>query len=481
MISIWINDIDYSDYVSSFVITSSSSKNNIIGNVTSCELKVSLDNSNDVFNESILSNPIIIKKDDRKNGIYNILDKPEKMTKELSITAYDNVIFTGIEYNSQLDYESGLTTIKDLLDEISSIIGITINYNDLDNSVLNRTVMNYDNTVTIREYLSMIGEIGGCNVNASPDGSITFKKINKNVIHNLYENDVEKFETIETFDCTMVAFDNGVIDPIKKGNDSGNTIYVSNDNMFIDSQDQIDYLYSILNGLSFISVKDFKNVEIENLQIGDIVNYNDEFSFIALSVKTTFYNAEYNVQEISGEISTKQASIVESRNPTDVKIKRLKTLIDQNNANLKILSEQQKETSQTISQLEIGLNGIKSSVESTSTEVKTIKEALGIEFQIESSLGYSFESESVNDTTLTARIFKEGEDIDPEGRLTYTWYCRHDGNSDEDILGTGKSIILKMDHFVDNALIYFTADDGPVSTSSVLGKAILGYMVLNQS
>lgn len=363
MISLMINDTDYSEYVSSLSTSSKASKNSIIGNVTSKELKVLLDNSNEEFESALLESKFILKDEEKSLGVFNVLDKPERMTSELSITAYDNVILTGKPFNSQLDYDSGTVTVRTILDEISGIIGVSIDYSQLDSSVLNRIVKNYDNSVTIRDHLSMIAEIGCANVYANGEGIIVFKVINKNILHYLDENDVEYFEKIEDFNCTKVSFENGVIEPLSNGDDSGNTVYISEDNMFIDNQEQIDYIYSLINGLSFKSVKDFKNVEIKGIEIGDIVNYADEFKFIALEIETTYINAEYNIQTIYGTVSTKKASTVENNaSNSKISIRRLKTKIDQNEATMEIIAQQSSNNADEIGKLLVSNDEIRTEV-----------------------------------------------------------------------------------------------------------------------
>lgn len=88
----------------------------------------------------------------------------------------------------------------------------------------------------------------------------------------------------------------------------------------------------------------------------------------------------------------------------------------------------------------------------------------GITYRIDSSNGFVFNSSDTSaptTTTLTARIFRGIEELDPDGKWTYTWYDKtnHESNF-EGAISTGKQITYDLTKFSDFAQIYFTASDG---------------------
>ena len=199
--------------------------------------------------------------------------------------------------------------------------------------------------------------------------------------------------------------------------------------------------YTFFEPYDVVTIKDLDGNEYKSLILNDTVTVTT-----GLNEKVSTSQPDTTVTDYSKATSDEK------------KLNRTLLEVDKQKQTIKGIIEHQEGSDKKIAEFELSLDGIKMGVEETSKEVETIKDALGISFQIESSLGYFFESKSTEDTVLTARILKDGEEIDAEGALTYTWYCKHDGASGEDMLGHGKSIILKMDHFVNNALIYFTAE-----------------------
>lgn len=444
MENVFVNENDITDYITSFEIYDEMEEDKIIGNAVSTQIKLKLINRDSQLN-NLIDYPFSIG-----NKMYFVFEKPEKWTSTISVTLYDKMILTNIAFKTELTYP---VTLSEQLDEMESICGVKIDKTTLSDEILSKEVNWYDSTMIIRNYLGFIAECDGKNAMIEND-QIVFRPLAE-VAHET--NFCSNYELNELITFSRVCFEDGVTTPLECGDDTGKTLYLSSNNLYAEQSD-IERIYSLYNGLSFYSFKKFNCKDIEGIRLTHLVNYH-EITILPLSIKRKVYGGEAKDSlEMGGDITLKSTDSIIIKDDPMIRIKRVQATIDKINQKVNIIAEHQEGTDKKLSEFELSLDGIKSSVESTTTEVKTIKEALGIEYQIESSLGYSFESESVNDTTLTARIFKEGEDIDPEGRLTYTWYCRHDGNSDEDILGTGKSIILKMDHFIDNALIYFTAE-----------------------
>ena len=132
MFKIMSNGVDYTDYMLSVSSSITFSDNTVIGNVASKQFDLSVDNSERIFN-SILNQEFIIFDDDTQIGVFKVYEKPEKMTNDLELTLYDNVVLTNVAYNSVLAYPS---TIKEQLDEMSEIIGVQIDYSNVLEDVL---------------------------------------------------------------------------------------------------------------------------------------------------------------------------------------------------------------------------------------------------------------------------------------------------------------------------------------------------------
>ena len=69
---------------------------------------------------------------------------------------------------------------------------------------------------------------------------------------------------------------------------------------------------------------------LNDARLGDIIEFDGYFRYMVLDFKTTYLNGEYNIQEMNGRINTKNLETMQTTVPSDVKIKRLKVLVDQN-------------------------------------------------------------------------------------------------------------------------------------------------------
>lgn len=385
-------------------------------------------------------------------------------------TAYDYLCKSCVEYTDlNVTYPIAL---NDYLNVICEHLGYTLQTNFFTNST---------NTIDEEKFLSesytfrdVLDQIAGASASVIVvKGNNLYVKYPTDIDFTIDENNLKSLSLLDKFgpiNSIVLSLQPQEDNYYKQDLDSMTTyglteIKISNNEIMNKNRELFaDNILDKVNGLSFypfelesfgytffdpydlVTIKDLDGNEYKSLILNDTVTVTT-----GLNEKISTSKPETTVTDYSKATSDEK------------KLNRVLLEVDKQNQTIKGIVKNQEETDQKISEFELSLDGIKSSVESTSTEVKTIKESLGIEYQIESSLGYFFESESDEDSILTARIFKDGEEIDPDGNLNYTWYCRHDGNTDEDILGTGKTINLLMSHFVDNALIYFTADDSSIN------------------
>ena len=97
---------------------------------------------------------------------------------------------------------------------------------------------------------------------------------------------------------------------------------------------------------------------------------------------------------------------------------------------------------------------------------------------MESSAGTSFEESATGTTALTAYLYEGTNEIDEDGKFTYTWYTRDKSGVDSE-LGEGKTLTVNVSDVAGKS-VYFIADDGDLENTSVLYLARLGVMVLNK-
>lgn len=371
------NGVDYTDYVVSMSSSIAFADNTIIGNVSSRQFKIPVDNSLGVFND-ILDQEFIIFDNDRQIGVFTIYEKPEKMTNDLSLVLYDNVVRTNIAYNSLLTYPS---TIKDQLDEMSVLANVTIDYTAIPQSVLELPTNWWDNTLSIRQYLMYIGELSACNCFADELGNLVFETLESDCKFDLAEVDgVSKFSTIENFTVSKVIYDNGVGVVLECGDDSGSTYYLSTNNSYIENQEQVVNIAQKIIGLSITTMQQLEAPEIIGSKVGDIIRYYDDentYYFMLMAIDIEYYNAEYNIMSASGKLETKAVENITNRANTATKVKKIETKIDNAEGRITFISKEVEESKETIGSLEVGLDALRIELTNATQSIYKIESGSG--------------------------------------------------------------------------------------------------------
>ena len=254
---------------------------------------------------------------------------------------FSNLITYTKTYDPETDTfkESGTgITAKDLLDFICDSYHITKE----DFHFTNEDVMiySYDSTLTGRDYLEMIGELAGGYIVINEGGNLELR------YYFRYENgektfapesdkvlsaeDVDSFKLTEQITIERVVYDDGVNIP-KRSSDNEDlyTLYLSIDNMFLQqiTDQQFKNICDNIIGYSFYNIKiDNTNKffipgstiwfeKPDQTRVPIIVNYTRDY----LGGFVGSYETNVNCKKRT------ETEII----PTDVKIKRIKTIINQ--------------------------------------------------------------------------------------------------------------------------------------------------------
>jgi len=347
MEKIIVNGIDISSLVFSFQSYEEMDKEHLIGNAVSTQIKLTLFNKDNQL-KNIIDYPFIIG-----NKSYIVYEKPEKYTNIMSVTLYDYMLITNQRYLSELTYP---TTITEQLDEMAILCGVNIDKSTLSSDALNKEVNWYDNTMLIRNYLAFIAQIDGKNAFIKND-VIVFRALAQ--VDHITQY-CSNYELNEQLLFTRIAFDDG-LNLIEKGNDEGKTLYLSSNNSYV-TQDDVNRIYEMYYGLSFYSFKIFKCFGIDELSVTDTITYND-FTILPLSIKRIVNGGlAKDSLELAGDISIKNADSVIVKDDPNIKIKRIQTTINQNEAYLNIVAQTVDNQSDAIGELLISDEKIKSEV-----------------------------------------------------------------------------------------------------------------------
>ena len=138
---------------------------------------------------------------------------------------------------------------------------------------MNKQIAVYDNTISARTYISYIAEQAGGFACIGRDGKLYIKAIGED-IEELSIDNFGDYKWGEEFQFTRVRYEDGV-QLFEKGDTTGNTIYINQDNMYIVDQEQIDNIYNLYEGLEVYSFEGSSIID-PALDIGDILIIDDK-------------------------------------------------------------------------------------------------------------------------------------------------------------------------------------------------------------
>lgn len=365
-ISIIVDDNDVTELCTSIEVYEE--MESLIGNSVSTQVKISLFNEDNLL-ASLLDYPFIFN-----NKSYLVYSKPEKWTKEVSLTLYDLMIKANVRYKTSLNYPC---ILSDQLNEMATLIGVEIDTSSLSADVLTKEIGWYDNSLLVRQYLGWIAECDGKNAFIEND-KIVFKAIAQNV----YETDFcSNFEQIEKITVSRVCFDDGVIEPLASGDDSGRTLYLNENNSYIDSSD-VTRIYNMYKGLTFTTIKSFDCFCLPNYKLTDLVTY-DDMVILPIVQKVTINGGEADDSvSFSCELGSKTADTVVIADDTKHRVRRVQTKVNQLDGMYSVIAEDVNESKAAISQLELSAKQFEitvGDVEELENEVNTLSTSLSTE------------------------------------------------------------------------------------------------------
>lgn len=217
----------------------------------------------------------------------------------------------------------------------------------------------YDNTVSARTYLSYIAEQAGGIAVIGRDGKLYIKTIGESSV-TLPLKLFKTFKWGEKFKITRVRYDDG-IQLFEKGDTTGNTVYISQDNMYIVDQEQIDNIYNALKDLEFYSFEGESIID-PALDTGDV---------IVIDGKNVIYQGSMQfsgrwIASIESKIQCKSKEETTTRTPSQKIInRRVQSSINQIDGKIIQLAEQTSEHETKLTQQEQDINVIKQTVSNT--------------------------------------------------------------------------------------------------------------------
>lgn len=179
----------------------------------------------------------------------------------------------------------------------------------------------------------------------------------------------QNFEWGAKYKLSKIRYEDG-IRVFEKGDDTGNTLYINPDNMFIVDQDQIDNIYDELKDLELYSFKGDSIVD-PGLDTGDIVVIDGKQ---VLYCGSSQYSGRWKAS-INSEIKSKErqeTTVVKKPSQKTIN-RRVQSSIDQVNGKIEQLIEENTETSKTLTKHEQTLEGFTNTVSKVEQDIENVK------------------------------------------------------------------------------------------------------------
>lgn len=370
-------------------------------------------------------------------GIFNVDDWTDNDDNTLTIKCIDNMSKFEFNYDgSSLTYPA---TLLEILEDICNKAGVGLGSTSFLNSDTEISV--YDNTITAREYLSYISECAGGFAFIGRDGKLYIRTI----YQDKQEIPLELFGEYKWGDkCTIskVSYENGV-ESFKFGNNTGNNLWLNQENMYIVEENEVENIYSKLNGLEAYSFEG-KTIIDPALDVGDkiIVDGKPVIFQGELDFQTRF------IAEIDSKIAIKEKQETTVKKTSQKVInRRVQSRIDEQEGKITQLIEENTETSQKITQVEQTVDGINQKVESIQDLTLTVDGITSIELE-KCIAGYLLELHIYGNNS----VFSEDSQIELKDKdnnveiyeLGITEVLRQNGEiCDEYILQENKASVIR--------------------------------------
>ena len=370
------------------------------------------------------------------------------LRKPAVVKLYDNNYELDVPYTTQLSYP---VTIKDQLDEIETLTGLSIIRTNIPAYILEKEVSWYDNTIVIRNYLGWIAELFGANVFASGKGSLEFVQVTKDAFAKT--DTLTNYEKNELYCVSRIYYENG-LNPLEKGDTAGNTIFLDSNNLYLtDEQNLIDKLYDQLNGLTFYSTKSISMISIDNLLPGCLVNYNDEFNFMVTDLSITYKGGEFSISEVDGNTPTKNEERVIKKITNSTRIRKLQITQDQEKLKLDIVAKEQEDLNTKMGELSLSNEEIKTKINEIESKIDDLDVSLITVNLVPSATILNSYNQSIK---IACHVMNSNEDVTENyNDLSFQWYLN------DKKYKTGKFITLTPDdiNMSVNVKCVFTLDN----------------------
>ena len=285
-------------------------------------------------------------------GYFNVDEINQDDDYTVTLKLLDDMIKFEFNYDGgKLNYPcSLLSVLQDICKKAGVELGVTSFLN------ANKKIAVYDNTISARTYISYIAEQAGGFACIGRDGKLYIKTIGE----NRAELPLKYFQNVswgENIRISRIKYEDG-LQLFETWNETGNTIYISQENMYIVDQEQIDNIYNQLNGLEVYSFEGDSIID-PALDIGDLLFIDNKYVIYQGSSQ---YVGKFKAS-ITSKIQYKAKEETTSRTPSQKTVNRhVQSQINQAEGKIIQLAQETAEHEEKLTKVEQDIEGVKQSV-----------------------------------------------------------------------------------------------------------------------
>ena len=386
----------------------------------------------------ISSHPNEVKIEDDNTTFYLVADSPIEDKYTYTYTLTDKLVDFNFNYDASsiIQEKAELEEtcyLSDVWKDMCSQAGVEY---DEDYIFLNDIEVSwYDNTIQARKYLSFIAQLQAGYATILENGKQSFKPHKKTSSKTIDIDECSDFILGEKKTITRVVYDTGVVF-WAFGDDTGTTIYLDTDNVFITSEEVVENIYNAIVGFEFYLVNVPDAPIDSSIRAGDIITFTDGLNnYPTIAQYSTSYNGGWTGgYELKVNTNRQEETKITGEKET---IKGIKTELNRIDGSLKITSEQTNENTSNLTEMQLTTENFTTSVKEIQDNINTINEAIitveeTILTQTENKFEMWFEQTGLQDTVNNIKdvITSNSGDL-----ATLSQYIRFEGG----IITLGKS------------------------------------------
>ena len=279
---------------------------------------------------------------------------------------------------SDLNYPA---TMLEVLQDICTKVGVELGSTSFLND--DKQIAVYDNTVSARTYLSYIAEQAEGFAVIGRDGKLYIRTFGQDTIEfdiNLFKD----FKWGDKFKVSKVSYEDGVQD-FKFGDNTADTIYINQNNMYIVDSEQIENIYNQIKGFEIYSFEGETIID-PAYDLGDVLVIDGKKVLYQGKIE---YAGKFKAN-INSKIQAKtEQESMQTKQSNSNKIKRVQSEINQIDGKILQLAQETTENTEKLTKHE-------QTIDSISDKVSHIEETTNvIEGNKAISLGNAVEGELI--------------------------------------------------------------------------------------